>query len=172
MYQAGIKNITLYERKGVSYYFYDALNTNAITDLNNGGSKIIIENNQLPEFNIDEIPLAGNGLTGFDCMVKFYLLGYTSTNKNVVKQIRESMYGWAVDIEFYDGTHKFFDTPFICSNAKINPSNEMSFEITLKNSVSTLVEHLDYTPGITVYSEFTFDSTLVTFDSTLDTFYL
>jgi hypothetical protein len=170
MYQAGVKTITLFERKGVSYYFYDPTNANNITDLNNGGDKIIIENLQQPTFEITDIPLSDSGRTGYTCVVKFFLLGYTSTNKNIVKQIQESMYGWAVDVEFYDGTHKFFDVPFKCKEAKINPHKEMSFEIEMVNTVTTLVEHLDYTPGITIYSVFTFDSTLITFDSTLDTF--
>lgn len=170
MYQAGVKQITLFERKGVSYYFYDPINVNAITDVVNSGAQIVVENYQLPTFEIEEIKITGQGKTGFDYVVKFYLLDYSSVNKATVQQIKESMHGWAVDIEFYDGTHKFFDVPFRCINAKINPNQEMAFEIELRPAVKSIVEHLDYTPGLTLYTVFTFDSTTVTFDSSIDTF--
>jgi hypothetical protein len=38
MYQAGVKNITLYEKTGISFNRYDPLNLRAITDLIGGGA--------------------------------------------------------------------------------------------------------------------------------------
>lgn len=168
MYQAGVKNITLYENKGVSFYFWNSQDLKQISNIENLGDIIQIENMQRPEFDI-EIKMLDSGNVGFDYTVKFFLLGMTLENVSQVQNLKKSIYGWCFLVEFYDGTYKFFNTPVFCRESDIEPHNEMSYEVELTNPVPAIVPYYEYTPGISTVPVFRFDTTLLTWDTEIYT---
>lgn len=168
MYQAGVKNITLYENKGISFSYYDSQNENAITDLTGQGSILQVENDQLIEFDINMF-LGNSGDILNDYMIKFFVLGYTLDNIELVKLLQNSIYGWCVDVEFYDGTHKFYNTPLKVQESKAVMQEEMSFSIEMKTPVPSTKIHLDYDPTASVITTYRADTTLLTADNAIYT---
>jgi len=168
MYQAGIKNISLYENKGIDFYYYDPLDDRAITDLTGTGSIILVENYQQPTFNINSSFSSGGNVVN-EYELKFFILGLLSANNTLISQIKKSVYGWCILIEFYDGTFKFYNTPMFCRESSIDPNAEMSFTLTLKTATPTVEMHLDYTPNVSTVPIYRADTTLVTADSTIYT---
>lgn len=168
MYQAGIKNITLYENKEISFYHYDPTNSRRISNIAFSGAIIEIENMQLPEFDI-EIALLDSGEVGYNYEMKFYLLGLLLDNYATLAQLKTSIYGWKMLIEYYDGTYKFYDTPLFCRDSEINPQEEMSFMVGLKNLTPSTKDYYEYTAGISPTTTFRADTTLLTADTTIYT---
>ena len=168
MYQAGVKNITLYENNGITKYYYDPLNLRAITDLETTGAAILIENMQRPEFDI-KIEFSDGGKVLHDYSIEFLLLGLTLENYDLINQIKSSIYGWCFLVEFYDGTFKYFDTPIFSDDAEIKPHEEMSFELKLESRVPTEIYYLEYTPGISTVPIYRADTTLLRADTTIYT---
>jgi hypothetical protein len=168
MYQAGIKNITLYENTGITFNFYDPLNLRAITDLSNLGAVILIENMQQPEFDI-KLKFR-NGFMAQDFKVEFLLLGLTLDNYNLLNQICSSIYGWCFLVEFYDGTFKYYNTPIWCRESDIKPHDEMSFSLALENPVPSIISYYEFTPDISTTPIYHFDTELLTWDSAIYTF--
>ena len=169
MYQAGIKNIKLYENYGIDFYHYNPADKQDITHLEGIGSIIVIENKQQPEFKITTV-LTKSGKLGFNYELKFLFFGLTLENFNIIDQLRRSKYGWCVDIELYDGTHKYFNTPlFLPGDAEINPTKEMIFEIEMKNPVAALAKPFNYTPGISELIAYRADTTILTADNAIYT---
>jgi hypothetical protein len=169
MYQAGVKKITLYENKGIAFTFYDALNSNAITNLTSTGQVIVIENEQQPTFDIS-LTFSKRGRLLSDYEIKHYLYGLTKENYSALQSLTTSIFGWCFLIEFYDGTYKFYDTPIYCRESKINPHQEMSFEVVLKTAVGTSKNFYDYDPDISTVPVYRFDSTLISWDSEIISF--
>lgn len=169
MYQAGIKNITLYENKGIDFYFWDANDLTQISNISSLGSVISIENMQRPVFDI-ETKLLKIGKVGHDFKLKFLLFGLTVDNYNLIEQLFNSIYGWCFLVEFYDGSFRFYNTPLFVKDEKIKPHDEMSFELNMINPVSSLEKHYEYTAGISSTPVFRFDTTLLTWDSEIYTF--
>lgn len=169
MYQAGIKNITLYENKGITFRHWDLLDISEITDLQSLGSVISIENIQRPKFNVDS-KLLKSGKLGHEYSIDFFFLGMTVDNINTIKAIIESIYGWCFLVEFYDGTFKFYNTPVFCRENKIKPHDEMSFNLTLNSSVPTLKTFLKYTAGVSGIPVYRWDTTLLSFDDSIYSF--
>lgn len=168
MYQAGIKNITLYENKGITFNHYDPLDYSQISNIEYEGSVIEITNNQLPSLDI-ELTLSDNGQPGLNYNLKFYLLGLILDNYDTLFQLKTSIYGWKMLIEFYDDTYRFYDAPIFCKNSKINPQFEMAYEIEMKNPVLSLAKYYEYTPGISTVGVYRADTTILTTDSTIYT---
>lgn len=168
MYQAGVKNITLYENTGISFNRYDPLNLRAITDLVGGGVVIRIENLQQPTYTIKS--KFKNGKVAHDYKIEFFLLGLTLENYDIINQIKTSIYGWCFLVEFYDGTFRFYDTPVRCLESEIKPHDEMSFKLTLENIVPSTQSHLDYVPNVSTTPIYRFDTTILTWDSEIYTF--
>lgn len=168
MYQAGVKNITLYENNGITATYYDPLNLRAITDLNTQGEIIYIENNQQPELEI-KIERSKSGKTVFDYRLKYLLLGLTLENFDLIKQIQESIYGWCFLIEYYDGTYKFYNSPLFQDDSEIKPKEEMSFAMDLRSRVPSLNTHFEYTPNVSTVPIYRADTTLLTADTEIYT---
>lgn len=168
MYQGGVKNITLYENQGIEFYYYDPQNDRAITNLTSKGSVILIENCQLPEFNIKQM-IGDGGRFLAEYNVKFHVLGMTSANVDLINRITTSIYGWCFDVEFYDGTHKYYNTPLKLKDSEINPQEEMSFMCEMETPVPSYDIHLDYVPGVSTVPVYRWDTTLITWDTTLIT---
>jgi len=168
MYQAGIKNITLYENKGIDFLHYDPLNYYAITGLSGIGAVITIQNMQRPGFDI-KLKLGDSGKPVQDYAVSFAILGYDIAGYADLYQIKTSIYGWCMLIEFYDGTFKFYDTPIFCRDSKINPHNEMAFEIEMKTIVPTVARHFEYTPNVSTVPIYRADTTILRADTTIYT---
>lgn len=168
MYQAGIKNITLYENKGIKKTHYDPLNLRAITALSGLGTILFIDNFQRPEFDI-KIELSKSGRVVHDYTVKFLLLGLTLENYDLIQQIKCTIYGWVFLVEFYDGSFKFYDAPVFAGDSEIKPHEEMSFEIELKSSVPSREYHLEYTPDISTVPIYRADTTILSADTTIYT---
>lgn len=168
MYQAGVKNITLYENTGISFNRYDPLNLRAITDLVGGGSVLLIENYQRPEY---EVKLKfKNGQLTQDYKLEFLLLGLTLDNYDLINQIKGSIYGWCFLVEFYDGTFKFYTAPVRCLESEIKPHDEMSFKLTLENVVPSIQPYYEFVPDISTTPIYRFDTTLLTWDNDIYTF--
>jgi hypothetical protein len=89
MYQAGIKNITLYENKGITFRYYDPLNTAAITALESKGRVVQVLNLQHPEFDI-KLKFSKSGALGSDYKVIFLLLGLTLENYEQLNEFATS----------------------------------------------------------------------------------
>lgn len=168
MYQAGVKNIKLYENKGISFYFYDPLNLNAITDINTGGEIIEIENNQQPEIGIKS-EISKSGYVVSDYKIKFYILGVDIQNYLLTEQLMSSIYGWCALVEFYDGTTKLFNTPLFAPESEINPHEEMIIELSLETRVPTKEKFYEYTEGISTVPIYRADTTILTADTTIYT---
>lgn len=168
MYQAGVKNITLYENSGITMNYYDPLNLRAITALNGLGAIISIENNQHPEFEI-KLSMSNSGKLVSDYTIKFMLLGLTLENFDLINQLKSSLYGWCFLVEFYDGTYKFFKAPLFCDDSEIKPHEEMSFEVKLMSKVPSREWYLEYTPNVSTVPIYRADTTIITADNTIYT---
>jgi len=166
MYQAGVKNITLYENKDVTANYYDPLNLRAITALSGGGVILLVENNQRPEFDV-KLELSKSGKVVCDYSLEFLLLGLTLENYDLVNQIKSSIYGWNFLVEFYDGTFKYYNTPLFGDDSEIKPHEEMSFMVKLKTFVPTVKWYLEYTPDISTVPIYRADTTLLRADTTI-----
>jgi hypothetical protein len=164
MYQAGIKNIILYENKGITFRYYDPLNTAAITALESKGRVVQVLNLQRPEFDI-KLKFSKSGLLGSDYKVIFLLLGLTLENYEQLNEFATSINGWCFLVEFYDGSFKFYNTPVFCRESEIKPQDEMSWKVTLETAVPTTKSYLEYTPGISLNPVYRADTTLITADS-------
>ena len=167
MYQAGIKKITLYENKGISFVFYDAGDSSKITDLSNSGEVITLENLNRPEFDI-KVMLSNSGFVLNEYTLNFLFFGLTLVNFNQLFKLKTSVYGWCVLVEFYDGTIKFYNTPLFCKKSDIKPHEEMSFTVELETAVPTPVSHYNYLADVflPIYRA---DTTLLTADTTIYT---
>ena len=168
MYQAGVKNITLYENKNITFNFWDPEDLNQITDINSGGQIINVENVQQPEFEI-ESELSKSGQIVFDYKAKFLLLGLTLDNYNLIEILTESIYGWHALVEFYDGTIKFFNVPLFMPESEIKPHDEMTFEIKIETKVPTKEKYYEFTADVSSVPIYRADTTLLTADSTIYT---
>lgn len=168
MYQAGIKNITLYENKNIKFNFHDPDNSNNISNITTQGSVIEILNNQLPEFEIKSM-LGNSGDVLYEYLVKLFILEYTLDNITLIAQIKRSIYGWCPLIEYYDGTIKFYNSPLWLNESELKPHSEMSFTCELKSRVATVVTHFDYITGISTVEVYRADTTLLTADTTIYT---
>jgi hypothetical protein len=169
MYQAGIKQITLYENKNVTFRFWDALNLSAITELACQGDIIVIENLQRPEFDI-KLKFSKAGNVTQDFKVEFLLLGLTLDNYELLNQFKTSIYGWCFLVEFYDDTFKFYNTPVYCKQSEIKPHDEMSFKVEMLTAVATTQKYYEYTPGISGVPTYRWDTELLTWDSEIYSF--
>jgi hypothetical protein len=169
MYQAGVKNITLYENHGITFRYYDQYDLSKITDLQSLGSIILIENIQRPTLDI-ESKFSNYGRMAHSYKINFLCLGLTIDNLNLLNQIAESIYGWCFLVEFYDGTFKFYHLPIYCRSHKIKPHDEMSFEIEMNSALASIKTHLNYTAGIIGIPVYRWDSDLITFDNAIYTF--
>ena len=175
MYQAGIKNISLYENVGISFLHYDPLNLQAITDLSGTGAILSIANDQEPAFNID-IKLSDSGKVVQDYTLKFFIYGLLTASYDLLIQLNTSVYGWCMLFEFYDGTFKFYDTPIFCKGSKIDTQKEMTFEVEMKTAVPTsslmfnsAAFHYDYDKDISTVPIYRADTTILTADTTIYT---
>jgi len=169
MYQAGVKKIYLYENTGISFVHYDALNLRVITDLQTLGAIIEVMNMQRPEFDIS-LQLSKSGFITQTLNAQFYLLGLTLDNYDLINQLKKSIHGFCLLVEFYDCDFRFYNVPLFCNEAKINPHKEMSFEIKLSTAVPTKDMYYNYTPGISLNPVYRFDSEILTLDSEIYTF--
>jgi hypothetical protein len=170
MYQAGIKNITLYENTGITFNRYDPLNQRAITNIITDAATIFIDNINQPEFDI-KLKFK-NGRMAQDFKIEFLLLGLTLENYDLLNQIKTSIYGWCFKVEFYDGSFRYYNTPVWCRESEIKPHDEMSFKATLENTVSSVEPYYELTPTEEVSSTpiYRWDTTLLTWDSEIYTF--
>ena len=164
MYQAGIKDIILYENTGINFKYFNPLNLRAITDLSGLGNIITIENIQQPEYST-ALQLKG-GVSLAVHVVKFRILGMSDADIN---QIMTSIYGWCMLVNYYDGTSKFYNTPVFFQDSKIEPQKEMSYEVELKTAVPTSSIYYEYTAGVSTVPIYRADTTILTADNTIYT---
>jgi len=167
MYQAGIKNITLYENKGIAFRFWNPGNLYAITDLVSTGQVILIENLQRPEFEI-KLKFGKSGKVLQDFSMEFLLLGLTLENYDLLGKLKTNIYGFCFLVEFYDGSTKFYNTPLFCKESDIKPHEEMSFKVKLETPVATDKNYLEYTAEISNY--YRWDTELLTWDNEIYSF--
>ncbi len=169
MYQAGIRNITLYETPEITFRHYDPLNRRYITALEGKGKVIQVLNNQRPEFEIKS-KFSKSGQVVSDYKLNFLMLGFNLENDELISQIISYINGWCVLLELYDGTYKYYNTPLICRENEIKPQDEMSYKLTLETVVPAKESYYEYTPGISLNPVYRFDSTLISFDTEIYTF--
>jgi len=168
LYQSGIKNITLIEDKGVSFNYYDPLDYSKISNLEYTGEAILIEERQRPMFDI-RIRANNHGKVNQEYSVEFFLFAYSTENYDTIIQLQQSIYGWLMLVEFYDGTFKFYRNPVYWTEVDFKPHDEMTFPVKMKSKVPTELMHLEFTPGISVVPVYRADTTLLTADSTIYT---
>ena len=165
MYQAGIKNITLIENKSVTWNHYDALDAWKISNIEYSGNAIQVLNDQYPKFDVNIRP--GNfGKLNYEYSLDFYIYNYITENYDIFEQLKESIYGWLMLVEFYDGTNKFYPSPVYFTQVDFKPHEEMSFPVKLTSKVPTNQRYYEYTPGISTVAVYRADTTLLTADST------
>jgi len=168
MYQAGIKTIKLYENNGIDFFHYNPLNKQDITHLETSGAIITIDNLQQPKLK-NKISFSDSGKIQFKYELSFLIFDYSIDSIIALEQIMSSIYGWCMDIEFYDGTHKFYSTPIFCRNGNTDPSKEMIFEVEMTNAVLTTRIPYDYTPGVSELIAYRADTTKLTADNSIYT---
>lgn len=168
MFQAGIKNLTLIEKNGITFRYYDPLDLSKITNISNSGAQIVIENMQKPDIEI-KYKFSKSGNMVHDYTVKFFILEYSIENLQLIEQIKSSIYGWCFLVEFYSGEFRYYDCPLVCREAAINPHKEMAFTVNMENAAPSAKRHLNYIPGISLIPVYRFDTELLTFDSEIYT---
>jgi hypothetical protein len=169
MYQAGIKNITLYENLNITFRHWNNLDYNDITDLSCLGDVILIENESRPELKINT-KISKSGKVGFEYDLKFILFGLLQSNAFLIEKLTESVYGWSMLAEFYDGTFKFYPAVLKIGNGEIKTHDEMIATINMSSSVASLSNYYDLTFGVSLIPTYRFDSTLISFDDEIYTF--
>lgn len=169
MYQAGVKNITLYENKGIAFRYYDQFDASQITEIVTLGEVILIENINRPRFDIDS-KFTNSGRFGNSYKVEFILLGLLNDNLDLINTLANSIYGWCFLVEYYSGELMFYNLPLVCRANKIKPHDEMSFAVSLESTVASYKTHLNYTSGITGIPVYRFDTEILTFDSEIYSF--
>lgn len=165
--QAGVNKIWLYEDNGISFYYHDDTDLNKISGITTSGQTIEIENKQLIEFEFNIIT-GRNRKILFEYQIKYFEFDLSIATIEQIQAIKESIYGWKILVLFYDGTYKFYNVPFFCSeDAEIDIQESMAFDVTLAPKVPTTVKHLNYetVESLGVRA----DTTLVTSDSTVYT---
>lgn len=168
MYQAGIKNITLYENTGINFRFYDPLNLREITDIVSSGAVILIDNVQQPDYDVSVL-LSKSGKLAKEYKSKFYLFGLDLSTEADLSQLKTSIYGWCPLIEYYDGTFKFYNTPLFLGDAKMSQHKEMAYEVTMGTTAPTVQSYYDYTPGVPNLPYYRADTDLITADTEIYT---
>lgn len=168
MYQAGIKQITLYENKGISFKYWNPLNLSAITDLASTGKSILIENISQPTFDI-KLKFGNSGKVLQDFTIEFLLLGLTLENYETLNSLKTNIYGWCFLVEFYDGTQKYYHIPTFCRQSEIKPHDEMSFKVTLQTAVGTDKNYFEYSPGVPL-NVYRLDTEQISWDTEIFTF--
>lgn len=168
MYQAGIKKISLYENDGIKFYHFNPLDKQDITDLSSSGAIVVIENNQQPSFDC-KLAFSNQGELTFSYSLEFFLYGYFSANLGIINQLKRSIYGWCMLVEFYDGTFKFFNNPIYFRQSEIKPHSEMAINIKASTAVPTRKVPMVYTPGISTIKVFRADTTILSADNDIYT---
>jgi len=168
MYQAGIKQVKLYENNGISYFHYDPLNKQNITHLESLGTVVTLDNLQQPSLKI-KTGFTNSGKLSFKYELKFIILGFDLDNLELLNQLKRSIYGWCVDVELYDGTHRFVNTVLLCRESEIEPSKEMVFEMEMSNAIASLKMPLNYVPGVSELTVYRADTTILRADNTIYT---
>jgi hypothetical protein len=169
MYQAGVKNITLYENNLIRYTHYDQLDLSLITNITSLGAVIAIENIQQPKLDVNSA-FSKSGKLYHDYKVDFNFRGLLQDNLLLINQLVDSIYGWCILAEFYDGTKKFYPAQLFCRGAKINPSEAMQFAIELSSPVPSSKTFLTYLENQSTNPIYKWDSSILSFDSAIYSF--
>lgn len=167
MYQAGINKIELYENKGLSFYYHDLADLGKITNLVNTGEVIEIENCQRPNFEYNIIT-GDNRKNTFQYIIEFFIFELSLSNIEVIRKLKESIYGFKPLVYFYDGTVKFYnETLFFISDSEIKIQEAMNYTCKLETRVNSLIKHLNYYPASAL--TYKCDTTILKCDTTLYT---
>lgn len=168
MYQAGIKNITLIEDKAVGWTYYDPTDLYKISNLTYSAGAIVIENCQFPKFEV-KVTIGDRGKLLYNYSLEFILMAYITENIDSLEQLQESIYGWIMLVEYYDGTYKLYPSPIFFNETDFKPQDEMNFFVKMKSGTPTEQRYFEYTPGISTVVAYRADTTLLTADSILYT---
>ena len=168
MYQAGVKNISLYENNQVSFRYFDLYDLSQITDLQNVGFVYNIENMQRPVLDI-ELTFGKNGKILYNYKLEFILFGLLTDNQKFIEALALSIYGWSLLVEFYDGTFKFYPITLNLDSANIKPQSEMTFAVKMSVPIPSTSKHLNYIAGVTGIPTYRFDTELMSWDDTIYT---
>ena len=166
--QAGIKRITLYENKDISFTFWDVNNERAITNILSAGNVISIDYNQKPEFE-ETVKISKSGEILFKYLLKYFILNYTTDDLLSIEMILNSIYGWCPLIEYYDGTIKFYNSILYLDETSIKQQKEMSFELELNTRVDSSEKFYEFTANVDTTPIYRADTTLLTADTTFYT---
>lgn len=164
MYQAGIKQITLYENKDITFRFYDPLNLSAITEIMSTGAQVLVQNLQRPEFEIN-LKIQRSGKVGSDYSLSFLLLELSLENYETIFQLKTSIYGWCFLVEFYSGDFRFFHVPVYCKESDIKPHKDMAFTVKMQTATPSTRKYYDYDPDVSIIPVYRFDTTLISWDN-------
>lgn len=163
MQQAGIKNITLIENKGVTWVHHDPFDLWKIANLEYTGDTILLDNINRPKFDIS-INRTGQGIV-YEYELDFILFDYIASNLDYIDLICDSIYGWCMLVEFYDETVRFYPNPIYYNESDLKPHEEMVFNINMETRVGTLKRHYEYIGAVANIDVYRADTTIITADS-------
>jgi len=169
MYQAGVKDILLIENKNITFRHFDPADFNNITDLNSEGKQISIENMLRPEYEA-QFGLSNSGDFTQTLKTKFFLLGQTFENLELINDLSSTIYGWCLLVTFYDGTSLFYKVPMFIKSSEIKPHSEKSFSVELGNNIPSIGKHYSFVGNISSSDKYRFDTTILTWDNSIYTF--
>ena len=159
--QAGVYQFTLYENKGVSItYNVDG----SIRVISNTGETITIENSSCDTIDLGytfEHQRSANNTLRYRNSISWKQIGLINSNLDLIAQLKSSIYGWIVMIEFYKQEKKIVLNPFRYVNSTIDNNISNHYNIELRNPIYGL-RILNYNPLTGIV---TADSDEVTADS-------
>ena len=140
--QAGIYQITLYERKDLTFTYPSVSDIKTIESISNIGLTYQIINIQKSNLTIKPA-ISSNSRTFIEYTLEFYIYNIDSSNQNFVNDLRQSAYGWSTLIQFYSGDVKFIDAPLWYRESSTNNQVSNTFNPILKTIVNTNAKFLD-----------------------------
>jgi hypothetical protein len=146
--QAGIYAIKLWEDKVLGYNYASQLNEEEIVGLSASGNSVILQYQSRPQLKIKSKDNANSNLTytyELSCMIA----GLSRVNKDVLKLLKESIYGWKPEFRFLDGSELFLDTPFFLTEFDADQNKSNSFNLKLETRQPTEQYFLEISGGST-----------------------
>lgn len=129
--QAGIYQITLYERKGLSLTYSDGT---TLSGVSNTGQIVSLTHGEYIKWNYENQGGKNANLL-FKHTIKFWYDGLTESMKANIKTLIDSVYGWTPLIEMNNGEKYFINDLFAIQNTDMDSSKSHTWPIELKSPI-------------------------------------
>jgi len=157
--QAGIRQINLYERKGLSIIYESGY----YISVSSSGVNYTIESCQFPTYEM-EFEKAENNKLRYVYKVGYSLNDLSIANINTIAQLNKSIYGYCVELVYNNGKSQLLNTVFKPNDTSIDGKVNHVFNMSLENKTKSLlkpIEKLLQSPNF-----LTVDNDTITVDST------